>query len=479
MSRARPWQAQGRAALPLLLHFVLCFGWYQFGLSDQEMQRLHIDGPSRLVEPYLRAVHVFGPLGAVRVYLRGTQDERLYLEYSRLLLRGRADMAYISDRQNDPDMKQTLPARAWPYRDVRVEYPPAAFLATLPPALITLDPRGYRSAFIGYMLLLHLLNLFLAAKLLQPSAADDLERILWASLLFMAGLGLVVVTRMDHLVVTLTLLTLLAYARASASVARHRLGWAAACGVLAAIGVMVKLVPGLAGLAAGVMFLQQRDRDGLRCALVAGASGLLALAAMNAVMLALAGDAYLATFRYHTQRGVQIESVYAGLLLLLKPLGLALRVEESFGSTNLASCATGLVKTISPLLFLTGAGAVLLTRRFARDGGGALLLTCVLFLLFMLTNRVFSPQYLIWIGAPLCVLAAREHGSKRTFWLLLSAIVLSQLIFPRGYPVLKALHPLAILLLNLRNLLLVEVTIALVRRYSTPASSFESKPAGA
>jgi hypothetical protein len=86
---------------------------------------------------------------------------------------------------------------------------------------------------------------------------------------------------------------------------------------------------------------------------------------------------------------------------------------------------------------------------------------------------------LIWIGAPLCVLAAREQGSRRTFWLLLFAIVLSQLIFPRGYPVLKALHPLAIALLNLRNLLLVEVSIALVRMYSKPTSSSESGPAGA
>jgi hypothetical protein len=241
----------------------------------------------------------------------------------------------------------------------------------------------------------------------------------------------------------------------------------------------VKLVPGLAGLAAGVLFLQLREREGVRCALVAAASGLVALLAMNALMLALAGDAYLATFRYHAQRGVQIESLYAGVLMLLRPLGLPLHVEESFGSTNLASCATGVVKQISPLLFVAGAGAVLWTRRFSRDGAGALLLTCVLFLLFMLTNRVFSPQYLIWIGAPLCVLAARERGSRRTFWLLLFAIVLSQLIFPRGYPVLKAMHLLAIAILNLRNLLLIEVTIRLLRTYSKPAYPDQSEPVGA
>jgi hypothetical protein len=87
-------------------------------------------------------------------------------------------------------------------------------------------------------------------------------------------------------------------------------------------------------------------------------------------------------------------------------------------------------------------------------------------LLFMLTNRVFSPQYLIWIGAPLCVLAARDRANLRLFCLCLAAVWLSGLIFPRGYPVLKALHPLATLLLDLRNGLLIAFTLLFVRAYS-------------
>ena len=55
-------------------------------------------------------------------------------------------------------------------------------------------------------------------------------------------------------------------------------------------------------------------------------------------MLAFAGERYADTFRYHTLRGVQIESLYAGLLLALKPVLPPLTVSESFGSTNLESC---------------------------------------------------------------------------------------------------------------------------------------------
>src|SRR5262245_47850060 len=117
------------------------------------MKTLQMQGPTRLIEPYLRALELYGPLGVIRTYLRGEFDERLYLEYTKLLLLGRTSMDFIAERQNDPTMNTQLPERAWPYRDVRVEYPPAAFIATVPPALFSLEYRGYRWAFIAYMLL--------------------------------------------------------------------------------------------------------------------------------------------------------------------------------------------------------------------------------------------------------------------------------------------------------------------------------------
>jgi len=461
-----------RSWLPLLLHALLCLGLFQYGLSDAEMARLRIDGPSRLIDPYLKARHVFGPLGVVRTFLRGEQDEKLYLEYSRLLLTGRVNMAYVAERQNDSSLSLALPERAWPYRDVRVEYPPLAFLATLPPALLTLEYRPYRYLFSAYMLLLHVLNLWLAARLLRPQLSGaGSARVLWWSLAFLFALGSVVVTRMDHLVVTSTLLVLLAFDRAQHSSGGRRLGWAAACGALAALGVMTKLVPGLAAAAAAVLWWRSGASDRVRCIATCAAAGGAVLAACNALMYWLAGSRYLDTFRYHGLRGVQIESLYAGLIMLLRPFGVAMRVEESFGSTNLASGATELVKHLSPVLFLLVFLALTLLRRWSADGRGALLLTSLLLLAFMLTNRVFSPQYLIWIGAPWCVLAAETPRAQRGFVLFLGAVLLSQLIFPRGYPVLKALHPLAIWLLNLRNLTLLACGVWLTLRYSQARST--------
>ena len=467
----------GALVLPLLLHVLLCLGLYQYGLSDAEMYRLRIDGPSRLIDPYLKALKVYGPVGLLRTYLRGEQDEKLYLEYSRLLLTGKVDLAYVAERQNDASVAlQELPARAWPYRDVRVEYPPLAFVATVPPALFTLDYRPYRYLFSAYMLGLHLLNLFLCVRLLRPppsAAASTVsaQRVSYSSLAFLFALGSVIMTRMEDLVLTSTLLTLLAFARAQQSSGSTRLRWAAACGALAALGVLVKLVPGLAAAAAAVLWWRSGAPDRVRCIAAAACAGVCVLVLTNVVLYALAGERYLETFRYHGLRGVQLESVYAGLIMLLRPFGVSMRVEESFGSTNLASSATGLVKQLSPVLFVLACGGMAFLRRFSADGRGALALSLLFMLAFMLTNRVFSPQYLIWIGAPLCVLAAEAPRPAWGFWLFLGAVFLSQLIFPRGYPILKALHPLGILLLNLRNFSLIAFGLWFAGRTSTGPDS--------
>ena len=182
--------------LPALLHIVLCCGIYQYGFSDVEMQSIRIDGPSKLVDPYVKALRLYGPLGIARTYLRGEQDERLYLEYTRLLLLGEVDLAFVAKRQNDPSILKPLPPRPWPYRDVRVEYPPLAYVATLPPGLVSLDYRPYRYAFATYMLLLHALNLFLGVRILRGAEAHSVEplslsRIAWGSLAYCAAVGTV------------------------------------------------------------------------------------------------------------------------------------------------------------------------------------------------------------------------------------------------------------------------------------------------
>jgi hypothetical protein len=466
-SRKRPTSGWLPWSAIVLLHALLFVGLYQTGFTREEVRALVAPGPYRLIEPYVQAARRYGPLGPVRVYFFGEGDERLYFEYARLLLDGKIDRAYVEKIQHRSAAEAELPARAWPYRDVTVEYPPLAFLAFVPPALVSADYAGYRLAFAAWMLILHLCNLWLAVRLLAPDVdPKKLRAVGWASLLFCLLLGRVVATRMDHLVVTCTLLCVWAGTRAlRLARAPDRSRWAALGGALGALGVMVKLVPGLGFLAVLVGYWRSNAPDRLRLAALGCAAGGFVLLALNLPLVAWAGERYFETFRYHALRGVQIESVYGGLLMLAHVFGLPARVEESFGSANLETSLTPAIKLLSPVLFV-GVCTWICTRRFRPEPRQLVFCASALLLGFMLTSRVFSPQYSIWIAAPL--LAAGALDEHAGFWrsaarLLLLAALLSQLIYPQGYPVLKAFHPLAIALLDLRNLCLIALLYAIVR----------------
>jgi 4-amino-4-deoxy-L-arabinose transferase-like glycosyltransferase len=464
----------------IALHGLLWCGVFQSGFTRDQVHALLPPGPYKLIAPYVAAAQRDGPIGVVRVYFFGESDDRLYLEYARLVLHGEVDLAHIESVQKHAATHGALPARPWPYRDVTVEYPPLALLAMLPPALFSTEYAGYRGWFAAFMLLLHLANLALAFHLLrlgpspQPiSTGSRLHPITWlltASLVWSLLLGRIAAARMDHVVVTWALVTLWAGSRALAAQGSARARWAALSGVLAACGVMTKLVPGLALLALLIVWLCSQVPDRVRLALTACAAGGVALAGANALMFVFAGDRYLDTFRYHTLRGVQIESLYAGVLLLLHAFGLRASVSESFGSTNLDSCFTHAIQVASPWLFVLACVGFGL-RRWSPEPRSLVALTLALLLAFVLAGRVFSPQYLIWIAAPLLAAGAldRPRGPWRvTCALFLCLCLVSQLIYPQGYPVLKAFHPLAVTLLNLRNLGIVLLCALIVRAASTP-----------
>ena len=82
---------------------------------------------------------------------------------------------------------------------------------------------------------------------------------------------------------------------------------------------------------------------------------------------------------------------------------------------------------------------------------------------------MLSPQYLVWLCAPMVGLAAVLMG-RRALWTLVAAALVSQVIFPFRYTQLRRLDPFDVGLLTLRNLLLV-VACALV------VQAFHRRPA--
>ncbi len=189
-------------------------------------------------------------------------------------------------------------------------------------------------------------------------------------------------------------------------------------------------------------------------ALFAGAvAGLFALAA------ALDPGHWLGPFSFNAHRPIQVESLPASLLWLTGLAGLPTAADRSFNSYNLVGAADGIIGAVATLVLVAGCLLVYWWQLRRRIAFGRALTLCVL--VVVCTNRVFSPQYLIWV-VPLVAIMEQEYD---LLWLAVCA--LTTLIFPlaydstglRGQPM-PADYPLYFpALIAVRNGLLVAATV--------------------
>jgi hypothetical protein len=351
-----------------------------------------------------------------------------------------------------------------PYRDTVLEYPPLSLVVLLPPMLLAGDTWQYGVWFRYEMLLLDLAALFTIAGLARRLGARP-----WKALaVYTAGLlaiGSVATQRYDLLPAVLVLWALYSFSRQS-----YTLSW-----VALALGAMAKVYPVFLVPLLAIYQLFRRDHRGL-------AKGAAVFAAITAASLLpwviLSPAGMWQSFQYHASRGLQIESTWASALMVMESLGLtSLEVEYGHGSINLASpLANTLANIATPAVLAALAMVYLLSLRGWRRlqaGDDAesrhrtassemLAWETLAILASLVTGRVLSPQFLIWL-LPLVALVG-----GRWLWplgLLMAAIAaLTRYIYPIAYSDLMHLEPLAVGLLAARNGLLV-VLGYLVFRY--------------
>jgi hypothetical protein len=351
-----------------------------------------------------------------------------------------------------------------PYRDVAIEYPPGSVPFTILPALVGGTGAGYRLAFACEMLLVDAVGLWAATRL--ASVVDHgRRRIPLAYVLAIVAMGPLLLLRFDLVPAVCVLL-------AAAMAAEGRPGWAAAA---LGYGTAAKIFP---GVLAPLLVLGLVPALGWRRSLLRTVPPFLAgfgLTVVPALLLSVGGTADSVLF--HVQRGVQIESLWANAIGLLDVLGVVqARTVNGFGAYDLSSSVSGAAKLLSGVATLAAlaAAAWLVWRRARRDGGlgpadWAAAFTVGVFA-FVLPTRVLSPQYLVWLCAPMAALAAGLAG-RRALWVLVAAAAVSQVIFPFRYTQLRRLYPFDVGLLTLRNLLLVAACVLVVRAFAaTPAA---------
>lgn len=339
-----------------------------------------------------------------------------------------------------------------PYRDFFIEYPPASIPAFVPPAAFTETPAGYASFFANQMALA-----LVAALVLVAFTARRLEGE-WAwvvpAVAFTAGASLlypVAVTRFDP-VVSLSLA--LAALTATLGGLYLLLGYASL-----GFGTAAKLVPALATVPIAAL----KRRGGLRSVVPGLVVFFGTLGAFFVPAYLLGGSRFMESFAYHTERGLQIESLAASVLL---KLGWAEDVSFEYGAFEVSGRGTEVLSTLSlPVtgaLLLVTAAVMYRDLRAGRFGPGAFPRYAAAFVLaFVLGSKVLSPQYMLWL-LPLVPLSAGGLAGVGVSAVFLAACWATTLIFPLHYGELVDLEPTAVNLLLLRNLLLVALWLLML-----------------
>ena len=335
-----------------------------------------------------------------------------------------------------------------PYRDFRVEYPPAALPTFVLPTLARTSYHGYRIAFELLMALCGC-GLLVTTTLILVRLGDRLAPALAFVAAATLALGPIVLGHYD-------LWPALLVSGALAALLWDR-AWAAA--VLLGLAVAAKIYA-VVLLPLAVVWVWRRA--GRRAALqrLGVAVGTTALCFLPFFIASPGGLMWSLTEQ--ARRPLQFESTAAAVLLAAHQLfSLSIGVEFSHSSVNLggklpaaAAAATvafeALVLTLTWVLFARGP---LDARRLVRASTAAVLA-------FVLLGKVFSPQFLIW----LIPLAPLLGGSLALFGSAVvgAAAVFTRLYFPGQWRDLIRFEATPTALLVIRNGLLLCLLAALL-----------------
>jgi hypothetical protein len=327
-----------------------------------------------------------------------------------------------------------------PYRDFFVEYPPGSLPAFVPPALFSADETGYISLFSSEMALVLAATLVLtalAARNLRGSSAWTVPAVTFTAAAIM--LYPVAVTRYDA-VLALTLAIAVFCATLGGRylfVAYASLGFGAAAKFVPAIAT-VPLALARRGVVRGYLVFV----------------GVLAL--FFAPALLLGGGSFLGSFAYHTDRGLQMESLAASVLM---KLGWVNEVVFAYGAFEVRGWGVELASSLS----VPFTGALLLVTAFFmyreyRSGRLGLRsfprYAAALILAFMLGSKVLSPQYVLWL-LPLVPLGAGGVAQVGVSAVFLAVCWTTTRVYPVHYEDLLDLRSPGPDLILARNLLLV------------------------
>ncbi len=340
-----------------------------------------------------------------------------------------------------------------PYRDFAVEYPPVALVFFLLPRLLASAPEAYATVFELQTLVWNLLGLLLLLSVCTRLRISP-WRLAIVYTVALLSIGPIIAIRYDIFPAVMVLAALYGFLSY-----RPRFCW-----VLLALATLTKVYP----VVLLPMFLVEdyvrRNYARMRSALCTYSLVILAVAVP---LLVVTEGQVLEALTYHAGRGLHIESTYASLLIVAHHLGLvSIASEFSFGSWNLTgTVADGLAGLSAACMAVTV--VALYGFMLRRSGVGSISVgdtvawSVALIAAVIVTSKVFSPEYLIWLYPLVPLLFGR---GCHAIWVLYIAIgVLTYYVYPLNYWDLVRLSPVVSTVLLIRNVMLLVLGIVAVR----------------
>lgn len=348
----------------------------------------------------------------------------------------------------------------FPVHDTQWQYPPAAALVFLIPQWLTHLGLSYIIAFFLFALAADFAVLaLLVAHADRNAATDGVPAHLggvWAWILGGFAIGPLLLMRYDVIVTALAVGGLIAPARSA------KVRWSVR-GALLGLGAMVKAWP--AGLVLGL----PPKEYGRRAVIWAAGTAFAVTAGLSLTM-----SGAFSFLSGQSSRGIEVESVLATPFMIAHWFGYPVKVVHEYGSFQISGPGVGAVASFAELLTVLGLGVVLwwrLLRFKPRAWTPALMydvaLTVVLVL--VVTSRVLSPQYLIWLLGLVALVFTENAPTRRATLLARPAalvfccVLVTQIEFPLLFGEVMGGQFWGTMLVAVRNLVLVLACVLALR----------------
>lgn len=308
-----------------------------------------------------------------------------------------------------------------PYKDYTFEYPPFTLIIFLIPRLFSTNLDSFHYAFA----LLAIISYFAMSYLLLDLCRNDRKTYYTvAFLLIIIPLFAIkfIVTRNDIFAAVLVVIAYWLFKK------DHRyLAY-----VLIALAAMIKIYPIFFVIGFATYYISKKDwKNLINCIATIG----VVCAICELPFLILDPYSAFGYLSYHSERGIQIESVVASFMYAAYFMGHTdLHYDEFYGSDNMWGDLPNLVAPhMNQLMFIVIAAFslfILYILYVHNKSKGhidaeycAYLVSTIVILLFIIFSKVYSAQYMIWILLLIPILIMHSKSDKeRLFFVILTCI---------------------------------------------------------